>query len=172
MTRVISVLVFTVAMMTAVYAESVNWNTDIVVDDFDDSRMFVSSITATGQGRLVLRYHENTPSKYEVVWVFKQLMFSCGETGSWLKHSGWKNIEVRVDGGKVMSFMGGASTDKEAAFLKDGTDDTLDSLVKSLIGAKKVVLRAKDKCHQDGQGWVFSKYEDIVGKNYLSGIQF
>ncbi len=159
--------------VSSVRAESAKWIAQVDVDDFDDSKTFVSIITASGQGQFVIRYHENTPADYEVFWVLPGIiLMTCGDSGDWMKHSGWGNIQVRVDGGKVLSLTGTPSTDKEAAFLRDGSNDTVESLVRSLVSAKKVVVRVKDKCHEDGQSWFFSKYEDIAGKNYLSGIQF
>ncbi len=171
-------ITFLVALILVLFIASANaepakWNSKVSVDDFDDTETFISAITAPRQGSLGVRYHESTPEKYEVYWVFPGPIFTtCGDSGSWMEHSGWRNVQIRVDGGKVLSLTGNPSTDKEAAFLEDGSVDTVEGFVKSLEGAKKVVIRVKDKCHEDGQSWIFSKFEDIAGSNYLSGIQY
>ena len=169
-------IVFFVFLLSfsSVRAEPAKWNSFIDIDDFDDSKTFTSGISAPRQGSIAIRYHENTPGNYEVFWMLPGTIFlgSCGDSGDWMEHSGWRNIEVRVDGGKILSLTGTPSTNKKAAFLNDGSTDTVESLVKSLSSAKKVVIRVKDKCHEEGKTWLFSKYEDIAGKSELSGIRF
>ena len=153
-------------------AEPAKWSKSVDIDDFDDTNTFISTVTASGQGSLTVRYHESTPKDYEVFWVLPSINFmTCGDSGDWMDHSGWRNIQVRVDGGKVLSLTGIPSTSKKAAFLADGSTDTLEGLVQSLKSAKKIVIRVKDKCHDEGQSWFFSKFEEILGPNHLSGIQ-
>ncbi|MGI9346097.1 MAG: hypothetical protein ACR2PW_07535, partial [Gammaproteobacteria bacterium] len=134
---------------------------------------FVAVISATKQGSIVVRYHESTPANYEIYWAFpSDIWTTCGDTGDWMEHSGWGNLQVRVDGGKVMSLRGTPSTDKKAAFLRDGSADTVNALVMSLKTAKKLVIRTKDDCHEKGQAWIFSKFDDIAGEHNLDGIEF
>ena len=53
--------------------------------------------------------------------------------------------------------------DSKAVFLKDTPNQlTLLEFVSKLENAKKVVLRFKDGCHQDGLSWIFGKFSDIT----------
>lgn len=164
---------FILAFAGTAFAETAKWHKSVNIDDFDDSKTFASSIVASKQGALTVRYHEDNSSDYEVFWSFPDSIFmTCGDTGSWLDHSGYGNIEIRIDNGEVMSLTGTPSTDKKAAFLADGSEHSVEELVKSLKGSKKVVIRTKDKCHEKGQSWIFSKFTEILGANYLDEIAF
>ena len=166
-------LILAMCFTGSVLAEPARWISAIKVDDFDDSRTFTSSIIAPKQGYLTVRYHESTPSDYEVFWGFSGIMMmTCGDAGNWGEHSGWRNIQIRIDGGEVLSLTGTSSTNKKAAFLEDGSLHSVELLIRSLKSAKKLVIRTKDKCHENGQSWLFSKFEGIMGSNHLNGIRF
>ena len=154
-------------------AEVAKWHVTVSVDDFDDSKTYISAIMSSEQGQVVVRYHESSPAKYEVIWALPKVSFrTCGDSGSWSDHSGWNSIQVRVDGGKVMTLRGAPSVEKTAAFLQDGATDQVVEFLKALKGAKKVVMRTKDKCHHEGQSWIFSKFEDLTGEHLLENIQY
>lgn len=152
-------------------ADPAYWKQSISIDDFDDTKTIVNMLVAKGQGSLYVRYHESKPQDYEVIWTLPDVGFmTCGDSGDWMDHSGWSNIQVRVDGGAILSLTGSPSTDKQSAFLKSGHDDSLGDFVKSLTQAEKIVMRVKDKCHENGASWVFSKLENISGNLDLSEL--
>lgn len=161
-------------------AAPVEWQRELEVDDFDDSKAFISFMMVSDQGTVSVfgvRYDESVHSEYfsyNVGWspnLLEDAFTTCGDTGSRAEHSGWSNIQVRVDGGKVMSFTGEAFNKNQSVALQDGTEDNVATLIQSLIGAKKVVIRTKDKCYKEGKDWLFSKFEEIAGQHYLKRIK-
>ena len=59
----LTVLLYALLSISPVRAEPAKWDAQVQVDDFDDSKTFVSVITATDQGALGVRYHEDTTSR-------------------------------------------------------------------------------------------------------------
>lgn len=169
--RFFTIIVVLVSFMSNALAQNTDaiWSKNIRVDDFDDSKTYISTLQARNQGHLIVRYHESSQREYEIFYSPSGFFLLCGESGSILEGGSYANIQIRADKGKIMTFSGNRSTDNQAVFLKDGLDTT-NALIRALKKAKKVVIRFKDNCHQDGATYIFGKFENISGTNFLEEI--
>ena len=164
-------LTTTLAIFASIAAADGLWKKSIDIDDFDDSKTYTSALSDSGQGILVVRYHEKDPQEYDIYYVQSETFRLCGETGSILESSGFTNVQTRVDGGTVMTFTAMLSTDQKAIFLKDSRNFKIHDFVQSLKAANKVVIRFKDACHENGIAWIFGKFDKIDGTHHLSSIK-